>query len=90
MSLRNAGYTITIEVSQAAGEAKRDGLVALVADLTLREVITPALRRKRYYTIECDPSTGGFGPFTRPDHAGFLRQETSGSSPAAARLQSRR
>jgi hypothetical protein len=31
-----------------AWEAKRDGLVALVEDLTLRAVITPALRRKLY------------------------------------------
>ena len=47
MILRNALYTMTIE----AWEAKRDGLVALVEDLTLREVITPALRRKLYDII---------------------------------------
>jgi hypothetical protein len=59
MILRNALYTMTIE----AWEAKRDGLVALVEDLTLREVITPALRRKLYDIIEYDPSTLVFGPF---------------------------
>jgi hypothetical protein len=60
MILRNALYTMTIE----AWEAKRDGLVALVEHLTLRAVITPALRRNLYDIIKHEPSTGAFGPFT--------------------------
>jgi hypothetical protein len=43
MTLRNALYTMTIQ----AWEAKRDGLVALVEDLTLRDDAPRAARRQR-------------------------------------------